>query len=158
MDDNSVNEIDSEADAELKLLFRSYCEDKNNNTLPFTDSQTQAISLAMLLVKQSASLESYNNIFEWHLGASGKKPSWQPLGESQHYLSRKKLIKFLHDRYAFNPRYSPGKEPMYYQIERTILPVSIAKVNVIYQNACDLVVSLLTDPSPIATTKGCWLR
>ena len=97
LDDISVNEIDAEADAELKLLFRSYCEEKNNHTLPFRDSHTQAIRLALLLVKQSASLESYNKIFEWYLGASGKKPSWQPLGESQHYISRKKLMKLLHD-------------------------------------------------------------
>ena len=47
--------------------FHAYCEDAKNNLIPFTKLEQTAIELMSTLQKSKASLDTYNDIMEWHL-------------------------------------------------------------------------------------------
>ena len=74
----------------------------------------------------------YDEVMKWHKEATG-----DPFDDDA-YLSRKKMIKKLAKRYNFPDKLVMEKE--------VILPSSGAKVNIVYHDAHDQLVSLLTDP------------
>ncbi len=102
--------------------------------LPFSRDEAAAIQLMDLLKRKKATLDTYDDVMKWHL-------QFKEEDDSQRHkpvLSRKKMIAMLAKCYHF------PKELVYHR--QIVLPHSGAKVNIIYNDARELTVSLLTDP------------
>lgn len=92
------------------------------------------------LLRKKASLDTYDVVMEWHLRATGKIQDHQQVKDvKQIYISRQKLIKKLAKRYNMD-------QNNLVRVKQIILPCSKTKVNIVYHEARDCVVSLLTDP------------
>ena len=101
---------------------------------PFTEDEVASIKLLALLHQKHASLDTYDGVCAWHLEAAGQKQQGIPLKECPNYVSRRRLMKKLYKRYTPFPRYKADKSPQYFLTQPTVLPVSKAKVNVIYHD------------------------
>jgi hypothetical protein len=111
--------------------FKEFVAKSRNHSGKLSYYQKESIKLMHLLRRKGASLDTYDAVMKWHLESSGNK-------NPQAFISRHTLMKMLGERYNI---------PRTYLKERTIvLPSSGAKVNLIYHDARDIVVSLLTDP------------
>lgn len=120
--------------------WRKYCAYSEQHRVDFLPIEVNAIQLMATLLKKKASLDTYNTVMEWHLRATGKLKPHQKLKDGRHvYISRKKLMKKLAERYNMDYK-------NLVQIRELILPCSKTKVDIVYHNARDCVVSLLTDP------------
>ena len=128
----------SEVSNEALSKFLAYLEKARIEYHPFSKHEVAAIKLIDLLRRKRATLDTYEEVVEWHFRTNGDIPPKMSLGEYTHYISRAKLIKTLNKRYH-------GPKDLFY-IRSTILPVSRAKVDLIYHDARDCLVSLLTDP------------
>jgi len=120
--------------------FQTYCDRADHHFLEFlTKKQVTAIKLLAVLRQTKASLDTYEAVMMWHLLESGHLEDHQTLGDTQAYLSRKLLFKFLGVRYNF--------DSTKWNIPREItLPSSRAKARIILNDAQAAMQSLLTDP------------
>jgi hypothetical protein len=111
--------------------FKAFVAQARDHSRPLTYYEEQSVKLMHLLRRKGASLDTYDDVMKWHLESSGNK-------NPQAFISRHNMMKMLGERYNI---------PRTYLKERTIvLPSSGAKVNLVYHDARDIVVSLLTDP------------
>ena len=109
-----------------------------------------------MLQTKGCPLGTYDEVMAWHFKsmpdikelASYQMKSYNTLKDCRHYISRHDLFTKLYKRYVINARYKDKKrtQPVYYNVKTTTLPVSQAKVNLIYYKAQDIVLELLTDP------------
>ncbi len=118
--------------------YKTYCDKAHELFLPLTKIQRDAIQLMTHLRKSKASLSTYETVMEWHLKTTGELRSHETLGNSQLYLSRKRLFDFLRNRYNMAQNYSVVKP--------ITLPSSKAKANIVVNDARLVIQSLLTDP------------
>ena len=127
--------------------FVAFCKYWYNEWQPFTKIEKDAIELMARLRRKGAPLNTYDEVMEWHLRASGLMLPHQTVGESSQFLSAQKLLSMLHYRYVYNAdREKPVRSPKLFQVKKTTLPVSKASVEIVCHNMNDIVVSLLTDP------------
>ena len=98
------------------------------------------LQLQQLLRKKKAPLNSYDDLFEWHLINSGALKEGQRLSNvtETRYLSRERLLKFFGDRYDLADRFPKSTT--------VTLPSCNEKVEIIYQDARNCIEQLLTDP------------
>ena len=119
--------------------FREYCRHSSENNDELDPHERAAIQLMDTLRKKRATLDTYDAVMEWHFRETGRITEEETLGDAYGYISRKSLIKKLAKRYNFIHK-------QLYQKRQVILPSSKAKVNIVWNDARELVVSLLTDP------------
>lgn len=128
-DDNNAEEA-TEANKHLHQ-FRQYVEDVRNNFREFDRYEVASLELMHLLMKKGASLETYDAVMQWHMDVTGdRNPS--------HFHSRHKMMGKLRTRYNLPKEYLKEKH--------ITLPHSGAHCKLVYHDARDAIVSLLTDP------------
>ena len=129
---------DCEVSTEALAGFLAHRAHMQQQYFPFSKHEVGAIKLVDLLRRKRATMDTYEAVLEWHLRETGKIQPQMGLGDYPHYISRTKLLKKLAKRYL-------NTEQLFY-VKTTKLPVSGTKVDLIYHEARDLVVSMLTDP------------
>jgi len=116
---------------------------------PFDKYEEASIRLIDLLRRKRSTLDTYPEVMEWHLRQSGDLlPGMNP-GDYVHYHTRRAIIDKLNIRYNGPLEGSKPSQPKpkpLFNLKHTVLPVSGAKVELIYHDARDCIVSLLTDP------------
>ena len=133
------NDYVLQVDAEPLNMFKEYVLKARKDFGPLEDHEVKAIKLLALLHKKKASLDTYDEVIEWHLRATGAIKSNETLADAESYINRKSLIKRLAIRYNMDPN-------NLVLTREIILPSSRSKAKIVYHDARDLVVSLLTDP------------
>ncbi len=128
-----------QVNAEPLNMFKEYVLKARRDFGPLETYEVEAIKLLALLHKKKASLDTYDEVMEWHLRATGAIKSNETLADAESYISRKSLIKRLAIRYHMDPN-------NLVLTREIILPSSRSKAKIVYHDARDLVVSLLTDP------------
>lgn len=133
--------------AEALTKFKGCVAHVRDHTLPFDKNEVAAIELLATLKKKKATLDTYPAVWQWHVDHHPTVPGV----EKPVFIPREKLIKKLAMRYNMPTKtvLSHGKEkevPDLVKKKVIVLPSSGAKVDVIYHDARDQVVSLLTDP------------
>ena len=91
------------------------------------------------LCRKKAPLDTYDAIMEWHFRETGVLQGNEKLGDTKDYLSRKVLLPRLAARYNKDPE-------NLVLVKEIVLPSSRSKVKIVWQDARDCVVWLLTDP------------
>lgn len=130
----------SQVSTEALVQFLQHRDHMAKEYFPFTKHEITAIKLMDILRNKRATLDTCEAVMDWHLKESGTIMSHMGVGDYPHYVSRKKLMKKLMGRYL-------GKDVKeLFHSKRTKLPVSGTNVDIIYHDARDCVVSLLTDP------------
>jgi hypothetical protein len=115
--------------------FREYVKWMIREYLPFDKHEVAAIRLLDLLRRKRATLDTYEEVMEWHLRTSGMLQPAMKLGDYVHYHSRKSIIKKLQLRYNGLADYDKPKIPKpLFNTKHTVLPVSKAKVELIYHD------------------------
>ena len=138
--DSDNSSVDAGAlDQEIVNDFREYCVRAEKYFQPLNKNQRKAIRLMSKLRETKASLDTYDSVMEWHLKETGELRHHEAIGQSKSFLSRKKLFKFLRDRYNTTKKYN--------LVKNIVLPSSKARVNVVYNDARAVIQSLLTDPN-----------
>ena len=139
-DDDSWGMADFDFDMEIDEValvdrplhqFKEYIEDVRTNQGQFNIYQKACLRLMHLLRKKGATLDTYDEVLKWHLDETGDR---NPL----HFISRAKMFAMLHKRYNIPSTYLQQKQ--------ITLPSSGARVNLVYFDARQNLVSLLTDP------------
>ncbi len=110
--------------------FRQYVADAHKNFGEFSTVQAKSIQLLHILRRKGASLDTYDEVMKWHLKATKDN-------DPSHFISRAKMFKTLRKRYNLED---------YQRMTTITLPSSKAKVNLMWHDARENVVSLLTDP------------
>jgi len=118
--------------------FWAFQKRHRQNRSILSDDMKASIRLMDVLRRKRSTLDSYDEIMEWHLKETGKIRRDGKLGDYSRYISRHKLFKNLHKRY-----HGP---PNLFETKNLTLPVSKTEIELVYHKAEDLVVSLLTDP------------
>ena len=131
-------EIPFQASRKSVTDFKAYARNAFLNYTHLEDKEKVAVKLMRTLLKKKASLDTYQAVMEWHLIASGKLREGASLGNCQHYVSRKKLLKKLRKRYNMEQKYATAV--------KIVLPHTKTKVTVWTKQARDNVQSILTDP------------
>ena len=127
--------------------FKACVAHVRDHTLPFDKDEIAAIELLDTLKRKKATLDTYPAIWKWHVEHYPKIPGV----EQPKFIPREKLIQKLAMRYNMPTKtvLHHGKEkqvPDLVKKKVIVLPSSGAKVDIIYHDARDQVVSLLTDP------------
>lgn len=133
-----VQEVEFKASKTCSNQFKSYVRHAFQNFANLEEKEQAAVRLMRTLLKKKASLDTYEAVMEWHLNTSGKLRQGASLGKSEHFVSRKKLMKKLRKRYNMAKKYA---KPI-----TIVLPHTKTKVDVWIKRARDNVQSLLTDP------------
>ena len=118
--------------------FQAYCNHARKNFMPFTELETAAIKLLLVLRHTKASLDTYEEVMQWHLVTCKKLREHESLGRSFDFLSKEKLFNKLRIRYNMDKNYR--------NVTTITLPSSKAKANIVWNDAQMVVQSLLTDP------------
>ena len=141
-DDWGVDSGDEEVDApvtgyaaEALDQFKEYTRKARDQMLPFDDDEAAAITLMDIVQRKKATLDTYAEVMEWHI------ESTKDDGRHKRFITRQSLMRMLAERYNM-----PAKMVDVVKKKQVVLPSSGAKVQIIYQEARDQVVSLLTDP------------
>ena len=139
--------------------FRNYVKNCHEHFTVFDPKEVFAIKMLDALRRKRATLDTYETVMEVfykHMGVIGEH---QTLKDSAEYVGRQTLMKKLAIRYGIIPyqrlvelqrRKQQGlkkdKNVPYYLEKSIVLPHSKAKVDVIYFDFREQLVSLLTDP------------
>ena len=144
-----VAPADSAVCTEALDKFMAYVKWMDVEYLPFTKHEAASIRLLDCLRRKRATLDTYPEVMEWHLRETGELTPHMQLGDYTNYHTRKTIINKLNIRYngpAANSTRTKQKPKPLFNTKHTVLPVSKAKVELIYHDARDCIVSLLTDP------------
>ena len=121
------------------LQFKEYVMNARQHYVKLDLLEVSAIKLMDTLRRKKATLDTYDAIMEWHFKQIGVLHENEKLGDTKDYLSRKVLIPRLAARYNKDPK-------NLVQVNEIVLPSSCSKVKIVWHDARDCVVSLLTDP------------
>ena len=122
----------------IRDQFKEYCEDANQNFIPFSNAERAAIKCLHLLKAKNAPLNAYESVLRWHLIEAKKMRPHESLQDSPYYIGRKTLIKTLIKRYNYENK-------MPYQ-KAVRLPVSGTLVRITCHSAQATIQRLLIDP------------
>ncbi|MBT8188470.1 MAG: hypothetical protein KJO73_12330 [Croceitalea sp.] len=118
--------------------FRKYAAYASQHFLPLQPDFVNAINLMHTLRRKKATLDTYDEVMEWHFRATGQLQPHETMKNAKGWLCCKKIMSYLAKRYNVDPK-------LYYE-KPLVLPSCKAKVNIIWHHARDCVASLLTDP------------
>ena len=133
-----VGPIDAKKAKKMGKQFTAFVRHAYQNRLEFNEVEVDAIKLMHKLIKKRATLDTYDDVMEWHLRASKRLQPQEPIGKSKLFISRTKLMQKLRNRYNMERKYAIP-HPI-------LLPHAAAKVIIWKKYARDNVMSLLTDP------------
>lgn len=131
-------ETEFQASTESSRQFKKYVRNAYQHFAPLEEKEKAAVELMRKLLKKKASLDTYEDVMEWHLNTCGKLRKGASLGKSEHFVSRKKLLQKLRKRYNMAHKYAVPRN--------IVLPHTKTKVSIWCKDARDIVQSLLTDP------------
>ena len=118
--------------------FKKYVRNAYSNFTMLTKKEMCGIRLMHKLVHKKATLDTYDDVMQWHLQESGKLGQYESVGKSKHFVSREKLMQKLKKRYDMTKKYAKPRT--------IVLPHTNTKVTIWRKLARDNVMSLLTDP------------
>ena len=127
------------ADTSLRESFNNYVHHSIRNRMPFRKHERDAIRLMHRLRKTKASLDTYDDVMDWHHRAKGTLKRHMKLSSVPQFVSRKAMFKKLRKRCNLTEEFYGIKTNL-------MLPHSKAKVNIIHNDAKAVITSLLTDP------------
>lgn len=136
-DDSSDDEESLPPDDTMYANFRAYCTAAQYFS-PLSKEMKKCLGLMYMLRRKKTSLDTYDAVMEWHLKANGVLHPWEKLSNQSQYLSRQRIFNFLRVRY--------NRPDDYIKTSKLVLPYSQAAVNIVWTDAKDAIVSLLTDP------------
>ena len=136
-DDSDESEDDLGCDKSMRKSFQEYVL-KQQNVLNFTTTEISAMQLLAQLRKTKAPLNTYESVMHWHLSTVGKIHPRQTVQQSSDFISREKLFKMLRERYNYDKSCR--------QVTKITLPHSKAKAQIVWNDAKQVIMSLLTDP------------
>ena len=141
-DDSEEEEEEIEGYAgEALRNFREYVRTMRDDALPFDENEEAAVRLMDILMRKKATLDTYDEVMQWHIEQSGSESG------QKRFIARNKMINVLAERYNMPTKMVNNKKVLDMVKKRqVVLPSSGAKVDIIYHDARDQVVSLLTDP------------
>jgi hypothetical protein len=122
---------------ELRQNHRNHVQHWNSFAA-FTKNEEVAINLLLELRHSTGPLNMYDRLMHWHFVAKNTIRSHEPVSQSSEYISQRKIYTMLRERY----NYTQG----YHQVTKIVLPFSRAKAEIIWNNAENCMISLLTDP------------
>ena len=134
----AVGPIDPKKARIMGKRFTKYVKHSYQNYNDFNEVEMDAVKIMHKLIKKKATLDTYDDVVEWHLRSSKLLLPHEPLGTSKLFIRREKLMKKLKIRYNMDKKYAVP-HPI-------VLPHTSAKVTVWKKLARDNVMSLLTDP------------
>ena len=138
-DYNNDKEINVHPNTKMRDDFQAYCRNARKHFWhTFTKVQARSVKLMGTLKRKRAPLDTYDEIMEWHHQENGDINHRQSVKDVEDYISRKKLLKFLKNRYHMTDKFPTMKEIK--------LPNSKAKVKITRHDAWDCIESILTDP------------
>ena len=118
--------------------FTAFVRHSYQHIVDLNEVEMDAVKIMHKLIKKKATLDTYDDVVEWHLRSSKLLLAHEPLGTSKLFISREKLMKKLKIRYNMDKKYAVP-HPI-------VLPHTSTKVTVWKKLARDNVMSLLTDP------------
>ena len=133
--DESEDEI--QCDTSMRQSFQEYAK-KQQHKLELLPKDRLAIDLLLRLRKTKAPLNTYESVMHWHFVANGNIRERQSVSNCPDYISKEKVFQRLRERY----KYDKG----YHQTTTITLPHSKAKAQIVWNDARELMISLLTDP------------
>ena len=136
--DSRATGNNSGPDTWIRDQFREYCAHARENFLPFTEHEVRTIRLLHLLKEKNSPMNAFEPVMLWHLKEANLLREHQGLGDYQHYIGRKTMIKRLLERYNFE-----NKMPFQRAIR---LPVSGTFVRLTVHDCRATIQRLLTDP------------
>ena len=138
-DYNHDRQVNVGVNTQMRDSFKEYCDYAQQHMLPnLTKTQVQAVKLVDILRKKKAPMDTYDGVMLWHYQNTGELGEDEQLGDSNTYISRKKLIKDLTIRYNMQDKF-PETKPL-------VLPFTKSRVDLVCHNAWGCMESLLTDP------------
>ena len=105
-DEVQVDDIPSNGCRVSGRQFKGYVRDAFQNFARLSPDEKTAIKIMHKLMKKKATLDTYEAVMEWHLKESGQLQHHQALGDSKHFISRKKLMTKLKKRYNMDHKYA----------------------------------------------------
>jgi len=141
MDDDNSDDVSTNFDnplGKIRSNFERYVETAQYS-LHFDKNESLAIDLCHRLRQSKASLDTYEEVMQWHFVASKGLDPNAKVGNHPDFISRKKLFKILRKRY----NYDATKWGIVKQIT---LPHCRARAKIICNDAQAVIQSLLTDP------------
>ena len=102
--------------------FKAYVRAAHQHQVQLKPKEVTAIKIMHILYRKKATLDTYDEVMEWHFLERGWLHEGQPLGQLKHFASRKTIMKKLKKRYNMGKKYATP-------VQR-ILPHTKAKVNV----------------------------
>ncbi len=143
-DDDNCNDFTkqpqiSSFDQSIRRNFKDYVEYAQHTFEPFDKIERNSIMLLSTLRRTKASLDTYEDIMEWHLRCNGHLNKQQRLSQTTTFYSRERLFTKLRNRYN-------STADSYGRVQTIILPHSKAKANLVINDAATIITSLLTDP------------
>ena len=138
MDDaEEVDDVSLSGDETMAADFEEYCKGCHKFG-EFDEPMKKSLGLMHLLRCKKASLDTFDAVLEWHLKATGVLHPWETLSNQAQYLSRERIFAILRERYNMKSNYQ--------HLSKLVLPSSRASVNIVWTDAKDAIISLLTDP------------
>lgn len=133
-------------DKSLREDFDNYVQYAEDHLMDFTHNEQVAIELMSLLRRTKASLDTYEQVMEWHFLACKKIRRHETVGKHPDFISRRKLFNRLKQRY--NLTYKEGKKwvEKHNIIKEITLPSTRAKARIVKNDVRAMIQSLLTDP------------
>ena len=125
-------------DVYIRGNYNKYAEYARKHYAAFDKNMRDAIRLLVVLRHTKASLDTYEEVMEWHLRVLGKLLPHEKASGSPNFVSRQKLFKQLRNRYNYD------KDSI--KVKPITLSHSKAKVNLVIRDARKAIQSLLTDP------------
>jgi hypothetical protein len=101
-------------------------------------NQEVAINLLLELRHSKGALNQYERIMHWHFVSQNRLRVHEPVSQCSDYISQQKIYTLLRERY----NYTEG----YHQATQVVLPYLRARAEIIWNNAENCMISLLTDP------------
>jgi hypothetical protein len=136
-EDSDESENALGCDNTMRKSFQEYVL-KQVCALQFTTTEVSAIQLLAKLRQTKAPMNTYDSVMHWHLSTVGKIHETQSVRDSSDFISRDKIFNRLRERYKYTESY--------HQVAKITLPHSKAKAQIVWNDAREVITSLLTDP------------
>ena len=136
-EESSESDEATQCDTSMRNSFQEYAE-KQQKKLYLFEKERCAINLLLRLRKTKAPLNTYESVMHWHFVSNGDIRERQSVSDATDYISKEKVFQKLRERY----KYDKG----YHQTTSITLPHSKAKTQIVWNDAKEVLISLLTDP------------
>ena len=134
---SSEEEDDLVCNKNMRKSFQDYAQNQQE-LHGFSEAEIGAMKLLFMLRKTKAPLNTYESVMYWHFCQVGAIHPRQTVRQCTQFVTREKLFKRLRERY----KYDKG----YHNITTITLPHTKAKARIVWNDAREVITSLLTDP------------